>query len=122
MKIHGFFPSEQEMTVMIEKVDKNRNGRIDFEEFVSMMLNITESSADQGYNVSQAFQVFDKVKLVIINFLAFPSDLTIELSSVREPSSDTDHETRRGGRDILRGLMCRDGGWEKPGWNISTKS
>ena len=63
MKIHGFNPSEQEMTIMIERNDKNRNGKIDFEEFVSMMLNITESSVDQGYNVSEAFQVFDKVKL-----------------------------------------------------------
>ena len=96
MKIHGFNPSEQEMTVMIKNVDKgrvqntkkilpdqftlcrgvsplaffyfepfpkNKNGAVDFEEFVSMMVNITESSVDQGYNVSEAFQVFDKVKL-----------------------------------------------------------
>ena len=66
MKIHGFSPSEQEMTVMIERIDKNRNGKIDFEEFLSMMVNITESSVDQGYNVSEAFQVFDKVKLLMI--------------------------------------------------------
>ena len=66
MKIHGFYHSEQEMTVMIDTQDKNRNGKIDFEEFVSMMLNITESSVDQGYNVSEAFQVFDKVKLLMI--------------------------------------------------------
>ena len=73
MKIHGFFPSEHEMTVMIDNVDKNRNGKIDFEEFVSMMVNITEPSVDQGYNVSQAFQVFDKVNLCIlfIHFLMF---------------------------------------------------
>ena len=97
MKVHGFNPSEQEITVMIENVDKgrvqntkksnyktfygrgrtgvnyhifyfepfpkNKNKSIDFEEFVSMMVNITESSVDQGYNVSEAFQVFDKVKL-----------------------------------------------------------
>ena len=87
MKIHGFFPSEQEMTVMIEKVDKNRNGRIDFEEFVSMMLNITESSADQGYNVSQAFQVFDKVKLgwIFDTFPSFPSDI-LTFSRTHQPS------------------------------------
>ena len=66
MKIHGFYPSEQEMTVMIDRFDKNRNGKIDYGEFAMMMLNITESSVDQGYNVSQAFQVFDKVKLGII--------------------------------------------------------
>ena len=61
MEIHGFSPSQHEMRVMIDNVDQNRNGKIDFEEFVSMMVNITESSVDQGYNVSQAFQVFDKV-------------------------------------------------------------
>ena len=60
------------MTVMIDANDKNRNGKIDFEEFLSMMVNITESSVDQGYNVSQAFQVFDKVKLVIIHIFHFP--------------------------------------------------
>ena len=86
MKIHGFSPSEQEMTVMIDRIDKNRNGKIDFEEFLSMMVNITESSVDQGYNVSQAFQVFDKVKWNIHN--AFQNVPSLSWRAINQNNSN----------------------------------
>merc|ERR1711936_687792 len=59
MNIHGFFHSDQEMAAMIENVDKNRNGTVDFEEFLEMMVNINESLADHYSVVAKAFQVFD---------------------------------------------------------------
>ena len=62
MNIHGFFHSDQEMAAMIENVDKNRNGTVDFEEFLEMMVNINESLADHDSVVAKAFQVFDMVR------------------------------------------------------------
>ena len=38
MKTHGFNPSEEDLEVMINNVDKNSNGAIDFNEFIEMML------------------------------------------------------------------------------------
>ena len=60
MNMHGFYPPEAELAAMIEKVDKNRNGAVDFQEFLEMML--AGSLAESEDEVSQAFQVFDKVK------------------------------------------------------------
>ena len=60
MNMHGFYPPEAELVAMIEKVDKNRNGAVDFQEFLEMML--AGSLAESEDEVSQAFQVFDKVR------------------------------------------------------------
>ena len=46
---------------MIQMVDRNRNGTIDYQEFVEMMLDITKSTPEGGNDIEQAFKIFDKV-------------------------------------------------------------
>ena len=52
---------------MIEMVDSNKNGTVDFPEFLKMMTTMMEAAqtpGDQDEDISQAFKVFDKVKKV----------------------------------------------------------
>ena len=52
---------------MIEMVDSNKNGTVDFPEFLKMMTTMMEAvqtPGDQDEDISQAFKVFDKVKKV----------------------------------------------------------
>ena len=46
---------------MIEMVDRNRNGTIDYQEFLEMMLDITKATPEGGNDIEQAFKIFDKV-------------------------------------------------------------
>ena len=46
---------------MIQMVDRNRNGTIDYQEFVEMMLDITKSTPEGENDIEQAFKIFDKV-------------------------------------------------------------
>eukprot|EP00090_Calanus_glacialis_P028429 TRINITY_DN4567_c1_g1_i2.p1 TRINITY_DN4567_c1_g1~~TRINITY_DN4567_c1_g1_i2.p1 ORF type:complete len:186 (-),score=56.41 TRINITY_DN4567_c1_g1_i2:79-636(-) len=57
MNHHGFHPSVDELSAMIENVDKNSNGTIDYDEFVEMMIEREEEEND---DVAQAFKVFDR--------------------------------------------------------------
>ena len=52
-------PSEQELHEMIAEVDIDGNGKIDFEEFVSLM-NRRSKETDIEEEVINAFKVFDK--------------------------------------------------------------
>ncbi len=52
-------PTEQEVNEMIADVDYDGNGRIDFEEFVTLM-NRKNKEADTEEEVINAFRVFDK--------------------------------------------------------------
>ena len=52
---------------MIEMVDSNKNGTVDFPEFLKMMTTMMEAAqtpGDPDEDISQAFKVFDKVKKV----------------------------------------------------------
>ena len=52
-------PTENELREMIEEVDINGNGNIDFEEFVQLM-NRRARESDTEEEIIQAFRVFDK--------------------------------------------------------------
>ena len=52
-------PSEAELIEMIAEVDQNGNGKIDFEEFVTLM-NRRSKETDTEEEVINAFRVFDK--------------------------------------------------------------
>jgi calmodulin len=52
-------PTEQELNEMINEVDVDGNGRIDFDEFVSLM-NRRSRETDTEEEVINAFRVFDK--------------------------------------------------------------
>jgi len=59
MRSLGQNPTEAELQDMVNEVDKDRNGTIDFEEFLDMM---SRNSADENAEeeMRQAFMVFDK--------------------------------------------------------------
>lgn len=57
MRTHGFNPSNEELEEMIRNVDLNKNGAVDFNEFITMMSNVMSRSGD---DVSHAFKVFDR--------------------------------------------------------------
>merc|ERR1711973_127456 len=59
MKNLGHEPSEAELKQMMTEVDTDGDGEIDFDEFLSMM---KEMSGDSEKELLQAFQVFDKNK------------------------------------------------------------
>ena len=52
----GERPSDKELKEMVDEVDEDKNGTIEFEEFLSMMANrITNSD-----KIQKVFKVFDK--------------------------------------------------------------
>jgi len=55
MTLFGQSPSDSEISSIMEKVDKDRSGTIEFEEFVHLM-----SSNDVDAELFGAFQVFDR--------------------------------------------------------------
>ena len=63
MNLHGYNPTHTELENMIESVDRNKNGTIDFDEFLTMMNAMKEDSeltTDEEDDITQAFKVFDK--------------------------------------------------------------
>ena len=66
MNLHGIFPTEEELKEMIQMVDRNRNGTIDYQEFVEMMLDITKSTPEGENDIEQAFKIFDKVIFFLV--------------------------------------------------------
>lgn len=72
MRSLGHNPSDRELQDMINEIDKDRNGTIDFDEFLEMMTRATFAHKSGGAGASrpghseeeeelrQAFKVFDK--------------------------------------------------------------
>jgi calmodulin len=52
-------PTEEELNEMIEEVDLDKNGEVDFEEFITLM-NRRSRETDIEEDVLNAFKVFDK--------------------------------------------------------------
>jgi len=59
MRSLGQNPTNAELTDMINEVDKNGNGTIDFPEFLNMMARKMKD-ADSEEQIKEAFKVFDK--------------------------------------------------------------
>ena len=62
MNLHGFYPTNEELQTMIENVDSNKNGTIDYDEFLMMMNTMREDAEnfDDEDEITHAFKVFDK--------------------------------------------------------------
>jgi len=62
MSRHHIHPSRDELTDMINRVDKNKNGSIDLEEFLEMMLSqeATNDLPDENLDIANIFKVFDR--------------------------------------------------------------
>ena len=98
---------------MIQMVDRNRNGTIDYQEFVEMMLDITKSTPEGENDIEQAFKIFDKV----IFFLNLNSPLNSclgwrRLDHCRGDPTDDDLT----GRESLRDGADLHGGRGRPQW------
>ena len=88
MNFHGIHPTEEELREMIEKVDKNSNGSIDYQEFLRMMTDISKANQqEEEEDIEQAFKIFDKVTQVFLISVQSPpkdGDGLITAEEVRE--------------------------------------
>ncbi|MEU4843866.1 EF-hand domain-containing protein [Streptomyces gilvosporeus] len=60
MRSVGQNPTEAELQDMINEVDKDDNGTINFAEFLSLMARQVTSNNDEEDEIREAFHVFDK--------------------------------------------------------------
>jgi Ca2+-binding EF-hand superfamily protein len=59
MKYLGLNPSSDECKKMIKVVDKNCNGFVDYDEFISMMTQTKLKPRDENDELKEIFKVFD---------------------------------------------------------------
>jgi len=59
MRALGLNPTEEELTQMVQEVDTDGNGEVDFDEFCSMMIRRMEDE-DGDEEILEAFQVIDR--------------------------------------------------------------
>jgi len=98
MKSLGQNPTERDLHEMIREVDTNRNGKIDFSEFLSMMSKKMKNM-DSDDTLKDAFRVFDKdgngfitqseLRQVMLNLGEKLTDEEIN-DMIREADSDGD--------------------------------
>ena len=60
MKQMGMEVSEQEVADMVDKIDEDKNGVIDFKEFVQLMYTKLNDPSLEENNMIEAFKVFDR--------------------------------------------------------------
>ena len=63
----GFQPTKDDIDVLIGKFDKDKSGRIDFHEFLEIMIT-KMSDPDQKEALDEAFELFDKDGDKVISF------------------------------------------------------
>lgn len=98
MRSLGQNPTEEELQDMINEVDADGNGTIDFEEFLAMMAK-KMSTAGSDEEIREAFKVFDKdddgfisaseLRSVMANLGETLSDIEID-EMIREADEDGD--------------------------------
>lgn len=62
MRAFGQNPSEEEINLMIKEVDKDKNGTIDFREFLGLMVKELEDENDNNENFLEIFRLIDEDK------------------------------------------------------------
>ncbi|CAG8568768.1 17668_t:CDS:2, partial [Racocetra fulgida] len=83
MRSLGHNPNETELRDMINEVDLDNNGTIDFNEFLNMMARKVKDS-DAEEEIKEAFKVFDKDG----NGLISAAELKTVMSSIGEKLTD----------------------------------
>lgn len=58
MRALGFEPTKEEINSLINKADKDRSQRIDFQEFLEIMIT-KMSEKDSAQELENAFELFD---------------------------------------------------------------
>ena len=61
MRSMGMAPSIVELQVLINEVDQDGNGEIDFEEFCDVMKRMSSKDVSWNEIIKQCFEVFDQV-------------------------------------------------------------
>lgn len=84
MRNLGLNPTEEDVKKMISDVDKDANGFVDFNEFVSMMLKFQERPVDPEEQYLEAFRVFDQDG----NGFISPTELQSVMTSLGETLSE----------------------------------
>ncbi|KAL9227501.1 hypothetical protein vseg_003184 [Gypsophila vaccaria] len=56
----GIFMSDKELTQMIDKIDENRDGFVDIDEFGSLYQTIMDEKDEEEEDIKEAFNVFDQ--------------------------------------------------------------
>ena len=85
MRSLGQTPTEAELQSYIKEVDANKNGTIDFPEFLSLMAKKMETQESEE-EIRDAFKVFDKDNTGLIS----AAELRHVLTSIGEKLSDED--------------------------------
>lgn len=85
MQAIGQHPSESEIQDMLNEVDADGNGSIDFFEFLTMMARKVKD-VDADAELREAFNVFDKNGDGFISH----DELSLVLKNLGDPSSETD--------------------------------
>ncbi|KAI3798001.1 hypothetical protein L1987_33267 [Smallanthus sonchifolius] len=75
MKSLGKNPTEAELQDMINEVDVNRNGTIDFPEFLNLMARMMKDTRSEE-ELKEAFKVFDKDQNGVISAAEFRNVMT----------------------------------------------
>ena len=63
MRQLGIATSEQELQEMINEIDADGNGQVDFPEFLALMAR-SMTAADGEDEIKEAFRVFDKASML----------------------------------------------------------
>eukprot|EP00029_Vermamoeba_vermiformis_P014570 TRINITY_DN9687_c0_g1_i1.p1 TRINITY_DN9687_c0_g1~~TRINITY_DN9687_c0_g1_i1.p1 ORF type:complete len:149 (-),score=62.21 TRINITY_DN9687_c0_g1_i1:62-508(-) len=99
MRSLGQTPTEAELQSYIKEVDANKNGTIDFPEFLSLMAKKMETQESEE-EIRDAFKVFDKDNTGLIS----AAELRHVLTSIGEKLSDEDLD------DLLKEIEVDESG------------
>ena len=83
MRTHGFDPTEEDLRYMIQNVDTNANGAIDFNEFIDMMVKRGACIED---DVAHAFKVLDNDQDGLIS----EEELRLAMNNLGEPLTEAE--------------------------------
>jgi centrin-1 len=67
MRALGFEPKKEDLKKMIQQVDPTNSGRLDFDEFLSLMV-VKMSTKDSKEEIMKAFKLFDNDQTGKISF------------------------------------------------------
>lgn len=85
MKSLGILVSDEELIAVINKVDVNKNGTIEFEEFLRLMVQHADSQNDAD-DIKHAFEIFDRDKDGYIS----SAELSMVMKSIGESFNEAD--------------------------------
>ena len=88
MRSLGQDPTDTELRDMVNEIDIDGNGTIEFSEFVAMMANKLKDGGDPDEDLKEAFKVFDKDN----NGFISQSELRLVMANLGEKLTDDEVE------------------------------